>query len=273
MVHCSQLFDRVRCKIDNQQTAARLQHTRGFGDHGRWFIGEMQHLVHQHEIVRMAGRGQSIHVALSRLHVWLRRSFQCFARDAQHVLTDINPEGASGPRSDQLEHASGTGANIQHARNRCITKRVLDRLLHFLFVDVQRPYRIPVCGGFTEVGLRMRSALRTNHIEALSIRREAAVIVVHVRDELLDQHRCERALGQSIKHPRAFGESLDQSTVGQKLEMPGHTRLRLRQNAAQLRNGGFTMREEREEAKPGGFGSGLEGGEECIHSRKAYLLG
>ena len=47
----SQLFYLMRREINNQQTPARLQHARCFCNHCCGFIGKVQHLMHEHEIV------------------------------------------------------------------------------------------------------------------------------------------------------------------------------------------------------------------------------
>ena len=96
------------------------------------------------------------------------------------------------------------------------------------------------------------------------------------RIEPLQQHArhfgAAAAFGQPEEGPGAFAEALDQTGLGQQLEMARDARLRLAQNVGQVGDGQFGLAEQRQNPEPRLFAGRLEGGVEGIEAELLFTV-
>ena len=94
-----------------------------------------------------------------------------------------------------------------------------DRLLDLLIGDMQLADAIPLGGVAAEIGLRGGGARGTHRCKPLAIARDHRVERIEAADQRARQLRSRSALTQPEERPGAFAKPLDQSSLGQKLEM------------------------------------------------------
>ncbi len=67
------------------------------------------------------------------------------------------------------------------------------------------------------------------------------------------------ALGQAEERPGAFAKAFDQAGLGQQPQMTRQPWLRLPQNVGEVGDGQFSLRQQRQDAKPRRFARSLQG--------------
>ena len=127
----AQEFERVRRKIDDDQTAARPQHPRRLGNGGGRPIGIMQHLMDDDRIERRIGERQLVHVPKPDDAVRQTGPLDIDARDREHLARLIDAQRIGDSRPEQLEHASGAGADIEQIARRERGDNIGERRLDF----------------------------------------------------------------------------------------------------------------------------------------------
>src|SRR5690348_12219266 len=97
-VGLAQLLALMRREIDDQQGAARSEHTRRLGDGYRGRVSVMQHLMDNDAVRALVGERKRIHVALAQARVDTGR-LQLGPREAKHVRRAVDADSLRGPRT------------------------------------------------------------------------------------------------------------------------------------------------------------------------------
>ena len=117
---------------------------------------------------------------------------------------------------------------------------------------------VPLRGMAAEVILRRGDAGGAHIGEALMVARYDGVGRIELFNEPAHQLRLGAALGTAEERPGSLAEPFDEARLGQQLEMPGDSRLRLAQNLGQLRNRQFSLGQQHQDAQAGFLAGRLE---------------
>ena len=112
----AQEFEVVRREIDDQQPAARPQHPRRLADGARAVVEEVQHLMNDDDVERIARQRQVVDVALPHAAILQAGAIEPGAGERQHVERQVEAEAALDVVREQLQHAAGAGAEIEQRR-------------------------------------------------------------------------------------------------------------------------------------------------------------
>ena len=114
----AQELEIVRREVDDQQAALRPQHARGLADRARAVVEEVQHLMDDDDVERVARQREVVDVALAHAAMLEPGAVEPRARQRQHVERQIDAEAALDIGPEQFEHAPGAGAEIEQRAER-----------------------------------------------------------------------------------------------------------------------------------------------------------
>ena len=122
---------------------------------------------------------------------------------------------------------------------------------------MQRPDAVPVVGDPREEGVGRLAVLGAQHRQPLGVARHLGI--GGVQPPRQGAHGLHRVVAREpVIGPAAILRALDQSRLGQELEMARDARLRLGQDARQVADRQVALGQEREQAKPGRLARHLE---------------
>ena len=155
-------------------------------------------------------------------------------RDVQHLLGEIEADGALHPVGQQGQHAPGARTQVDQAAERPGAHRLQHRTLDRGLLDIEAAQLVPAGGVAGEIGRRGVGALAAHLLQPLGVAADQQVIGRDLGQRLVE-HRAARAVGgQAVEHPGAVRETFGQAGLGQELQMARDTRLALVQNLAQF---------------------------------------
>ena len=268
----AQEFEIVRREIDDQQPAARPQHARRLADGAGAVVEEVQHLMNDDDIERVARQRQVVDVAVAHAAMLQAGAVEPGAGERQHVERQIEAEAALDVGCEQFEHAAGAGAEIEQRADRLVGKRRADRFLDGGVGDVQLADAVPFGGVAAEIILRGGGAGAAHGGQPLAVAGDDRIVGVEPGDQGAGDVGGAAVLAQAEKRPRAFAEALDQPGLGQKPQMARQPRLRLAQDFGEVGNGQFGLRQQRQNAQARCFRRRLEGRGQGGKSKLAMRL-
>ena len=109
----TQEFLFVRREVDHQQATTRAQHARCFMDRARAVIEEVQHLMQNDDVEGTIRERQIVDVALPHAAILEAGALEPVACQQQHVERKIEAESALDFGTEQFEHASRSGPQIE----------------------------------------------------------------------------------------------------------------------------------------------------------------
>ena len=119
----AQELEIVRREVDDQQPALRPQHAGRLADRARAVVEEVQHLVDDHHVERVARQRQVVDVALPHAAMAQAGAVEPGARHGQHVEREVDAEAALEVGAEQFEHAAGAGAEVEQRAERPVGER------------------------------------------------------------------------------------------------------------------------------------------------------
>ena len=119
----AQELEVVRGEIDDQQRAAGPQHAGGLADGARAVVEIVQHLMHEHDVEGIPRQPQIVDVALPHAAMLEPGPLEARAREPQHVGREVDAEPAVDLGPEQLQHAAGSGAEIEQRAQRALGER------------------------------------------------------------------------------------------------------------------------------------------------------
>ena len=230
----AQEFEVVRREVGDQQPALRTQRARGLGDRARTVVEEVQHLVDHHDVEGVLRDGKLVDVALAHAAMLQAGALEPRTRERQHVERHVDAEPALDARPEQLEHASGAGAEIEQRTDRAIRQRRLDRALDRGVRDMQPADAVPLGGVLAEIGLRRGGARGAHRRQPAAVAQHHGVGRIEPRDQQLRDVGNAAALAEPIERPAPLAEAIDQPGFGEQLQVPRDARLRLAQDLGEV---------------------------------------
>ena len=212
----AQEFEIVRREIDDQEAPTRPQHPRRLADGARAVVEEVQHLMDDDDVERVARQRQIVDVALPHAAMFQPGAVEPLARQRQHVERQIEPESALDIAGEQFEHSPGAGAEIEQRADRPVGKRDADRLFNGGVGDMKFADTIPLRGMAAEIILCRGSPAGAHCGEPLAVPRDDRVLGIEPSDQgARDIGAATAALAEPEERPGAFTKPLDQPGFGQ----------------------------------------------------------
>ena len=268
----AQELQAVRREIHHQQPAVRTQQTCCLLERGRRIVEEVQHLVHGDHVGARRRQRHIVDVAAPHLAVGDAAGVQLGARDVQHLVALVDADTVAHSRSEHLEHAAGTGAEIHEVPDLTLASRLEHRAFDGGLADVEPADAVPGGGVVTEVGCRALGPLAAHAVESLQVARQLVIVRGQQFEQRPRHARALAALRQTVEHPGAFGQALEQAGVAQQLQVPAHPGLALMQHPGELGDRQLAARQHRQQPQPRRLGGRLEGSQQRFHDVRSGLL-
>ena len=147
----AQVLELVRREIDDQKTPAGGERRRRFANRATRFIEKVQHLVDDDEIEAVANDRQVHHVAEPDARMVDRRALEIGARHREHRRRQIDAERTLVAAGEELQHAAGAGADVEHRAVRTWTGAKQHRRFYLPLGNMQRADLIPAAGVLGEI--------------------------------------------------------------------------------------------------------------------------
>ena len=259
-----QEFERVRGKIDDNQTAARPQYPRRLGNAGSRPIGVMQHLVNNRRIKRRIRERHLIHVSQPNDAVRQAGLLDVDARHGEHLARLIDAQRVGDPRPEQFEHASGAGADVEQVARRERSDDIGEDLL-------LRPHRHRAsgcgasprhCRGNTP---RPIGALAFDRCQPLQVEGNRLVLLVARIRQIAAQQTDGAARAEPVKYPASLAGAVEEPGVAEKFQMARDTRLALPKDLRQFGNGQLPTSAQHQQAQPRRLGRGTQRAQQLAH--------
>ena len=194
----------------------------------------MQHLVHGDEIRGGVVEGQSPDICMPHGTMVQPCLFQIQTRDIQHGVVDIHTDPTRDPVGEELEHATGSNAYIDHQIERPFTSQLPHGPLDFMVGQMQCADLVPIHRHAFEIGLRRNRARLLDSHQAGHVAPEDRIIIGDKSTHGLRKLPRAAAIREPIEDIGSFRQSFRQTRVGKEFEMPAHARLALAQDLDQF---------------------------------------
>ena len=136
-VQGAQLIELVCGEVRDQQASTGTQQARGVDDRLAWIVEQMQHVVHHRYVEAPRLEWGPVQVAMADGGTGELRLAERGARELEHVVVNIQPDALLAVRRQQLEDATGAGADVQQAADRpLLHEHVQHRTLDCRLTDV-----------------------------------------------------------------------------------------------------------------------------------------
>ena len=218
------------------------------------------------DVESVVAERQIVEVALAHAAIFQAGALQPVARDGQHVERQIEAEAALDLRAEHFQHAPGAGAEIEQRAERLVGERGADRVFHRRVGDMQLADAVPLGGVRAEIGLRRGGARLAHGGELGAVAGDGLVGRIEMRQQRAGDLGAAAVLGQAEERPGAFAEALDQTGLGQQLEVARDARLRLAQDVGQVGDGQLGLGQQRQQAQARVLAGRFEGRVEGIET-------
>ena len=165
----AQKFEIVRGEIDDEQPAARSQHSRRLFYRARAVVEEVQDLVDDDGIETVFRQREIVDIALANAAMPQSGAIKPRASKGEHVEGEIEPETALDLRREQFEHPPRPSAEIEKCAKGSVRERPDDRRLDRLIGDMQLADAVPLGRVLAKIILRRLRPLRPHRGETLAI--------------------------------------------------------------------------------------------------------
>jgi tRNA-Thr(GGU) m(6)t(6)A37 methyltransferase TsaA len=256
----AQEFEFVRREIHHHQAALWSQHPRRLADGAGAVVEEMQHVVNDRDVERVARQRKVENVALADAAILQAGVIEPAARERQHVVGQVDAEATLDVGAEQFENPSGAGAKVEQRADRAIQQHLAKIGLDHVVSGMQTADAVPVARMAAEIILRSLDAHGAHAGEPLPVAGEHGIGGVDFGDDTARHLGGGTMLGAPEERPCTLAEALDQPCFRQELEMTRYAWLRLAQDFGQLRHGQFRLVEQNEDAQARLLAGRLEGG-------------
>ena len=168
----------------------------------------------------------------------------------EHLARLIDAQRVGDPRPEQLEHASGAGADVEQVTRRERADDIGEHRLDFGLIDVERADAMPVRGIVAEIRGGQFGALAFDRREALQIERDRLVLLAACVHQIAAQQADGPARAQPVKDPAPLAGTVEKPGVAEELQMARNARLALSKNLRQFGNGQLAAGAQHEKAQP-----------------------
>ena len=143
--------------------------------------------------------------------------FEIDPRHRQHLARLVDAERLFDARRQNLEHAAGTGADVEQIARVGAGDDVDERRLDLALVDIERADAMPIGGVLTKIGGGEVGALPLDRAKPLQVERDRRISFVARRHQLAGEHGRRARSAQPVKHPAAFAKAIEQARLAQQL--------------------------------------------------------
>ena len=236
-VVAAQELERVGREVDDQQAAAGGEQLGGLADCAGGIVEEVQHLVDDDEVERVALERRAVDVALPEVDAADLGPLEVGARDGEHRVAAVEADARSTRSSSPASNWSMRPVPVPRSSDRAmgrVAEHVEDRRLDHLVRRMQRALLVPAGGDAGEVLLCSGSTPAADDRKPVEVGRQHGVVRVgageHVGHELTDG----AVDGEVEERPRALAMLVDDAGIGEQLEVAGDSRLRLAEDVGQV---------------------------------------
>ena len=225
----------------------------------------MKHLVQDDQVHAAGGHAEVVHVTVAELDVVEVGPAEGSPRDGEHAMGAVDAERPTGTGREQTDDASGTGADVEQVADGARAGQVQQHALHFLLGDMEGTDVVPLVGVRLEVAVGSGLSGALDGEQALAIAGEGRVGRVEQRDDGAG----DAVIGESVKHPAALGDTVEQSGIAEEPQVARDAWLALPQDLCELADGEFGAPEGGEHAEARGFRRCPERLEQVAEARRA----
>ena len=133
----------VRGEVDDEQPPVGRHEPRRFEDRPSRIVEVVEHLVDHDEVEARGVERRAVHVALPEFVAGDATAFEVGPGHRQHRMARVDPDRTDRPRAEQLEDASGAGAEIDEPADVTVADHVADRRFDRRFGGVERTLLVP----------------------------------------------------------------------------------------------------------------------------------
>src|SRR6266478_4497078 len=223
-------------------------------------VGIMQHLMDHHRVERGGGQRQPIHVAEPNRAVFQPSPFEIDPRDGEHLPRLVDPEREFDPRRQNFEHAASAGPDVEQITRAGRIDDLDECRFNFALVDVERANAVPLRGIIAKIGTGEVGALPFDCTQSLEIQSNCRIRLAAGRHELASQRARWARTAKAVKDPAPFAETVEQTSLTQKLQMSRYPRLALPQYLGKLAHGKLATGTQNDQPQPGRFGDRTQRG-------------
>ena len=218
----------------------------------------------------LVGERQRIHVALAQARLDAG-GLELDPGKPEHLRRAVDADRLAGARAEQFDHPAGAGADVDEAAERPLAKRAIDRALDLALGDVERADLVPDLGVAGEIAVGSLGALGADRFGPRRVGGEQCLRRRRPPSSSISANSgsTRSGLGEGQEHPAAFLAPLENSGIGEDLEMARDARLALAENLRKLADRQLHQPQKREDAQPRRIGKRLEaiGKREASQSR------
>ncbi len=249
----------VRREVDDDEPAVRAQHAGGLADRAGCVVEQVEDLMDDDDVERVAGQAERVEVALTHPAVPQPGTVEVGAGDGEHLERLVEAESVLDPRAEELEHPPGAGSEVEHRAVRLAGQGGDDRLLDPLVGDVQAADPVPAGGVPGEVLPRRLRPLGAHRAQPLAVVGDRRVGGVEVGQRPADDASARPDVGEAEERPRPLRRAGHQAGLGEQLEVARDARLRLAQDLGEVRHGELGLGQQRQDPQPGRLPGRLQG--------------
>ena len=208
---------------------------------------------------------QTVHVRQAHRAMGKPRMGKTGAGEGEHGLGGVHTQPLAHARGEQLQHATGAGADIQEPARRVVRDQRQQRVFHRLRGQVEGAHFVPV-GAFAAEAFGGDPGPLGQHAGGLTaIGFQDRVIGGKTGDQVPSQCAV-LALRQGEPDIRALPHPVQQAAIAQQLQVAGQPGLRLAEDFGELHHAETAAGGEREQPQPGRLSDGAQAGEEAFHA-------
>ncbi len=248
------LFVLVGREVHDEQPAGWCQGAGRLGDRGGGVVEEVQNVM-QHRNVDRTGLDVEV-VDVSVTYGAVGEVVESASGDVQHVGAQIDPDAEVDAIGQEFEHPTGAGANVEEGAHPVVADLGNEGRLNRLVTDVQGSNGVPVGGDALEVGGRSLVAVGTNRGQSFEVTAHGSrrlLAIDHQAEHGVEQLTTDPITCRPVEHAGALRLSVEQTRIGEHLEVTTDSGLALGKHPAQLPNGQLALGQDVERPESGWF--------------------
>lgn len=245
-------------EVDDEDAAARCHESRRFTDRARRVVEEVQHLVQDDQVERRWFERRRVGITLAEFDIANIGSIEVGAGNGKHGVTAVEPDRSIDVLSEELQHATRAGADIEQRPKR----HIIGSRRHSSFDGgvggVQRPNPVPVGGDIGKVLLRRVRSAAAHRREPIEICCQRHVELVDRSQHVIDERSQRTVRNEREVHPSALAVAIDDSSLDQEFQVPRDARLRLTTDVGEVGDGELTVAQQGDQPQSGRFTHGAQ---------------
>lgn len=254
---------RMRREVDDEQAAPGAKAASSLVDGRGGVVEEMQYMMQDGHIDRGPLDLEVIDIAVADRAV--DDVVESAPGDIQHLRAEVDADAELDAVGEQLEHPTGSRADVEEGSNGHVGDGVEQRRLDVLVRDVELAKGIPVMSDALKVGSGGLGAIDPNASQPLEIALHDRMVDLDELQDSVEQLATHARPRWTVEHARSLRLAIEETGLGQQSKMTADPGLTLAEDPAELANRQLTLGEHVERAETGGFGRRPKDQKEIIH--------